>query len=54
MLPIESNRLQLPFPPLKNSIFDFASRSTLKNFSFIFPNETGLFTYSQKYFRFFF
>jgi hypothetical protein len=35
--------LQLPFSPLKNSIFDFASGSALKNFSLVFPNESGLF-----------
>jgi hypothetical protein len=35
--------LQLRSSPLKNSIFDFASGSPLKNFSLIFPNESGPF-----------
>jgi hypothetical protein len=35
--------LQLHSSTLKNSIFDFASGSRLKNFSLIFPNEISPF-----------
>jgi hypothetical protein len=43
-----------PFSPLKNSIFDFASGSRIKDFSRIFPNETGLFLSLKTFSNFFF
>jgi hypothetical protein len=37
-----------PFLRPKNSIFDSASRSTLKNFPLVFPNESPCFPSSIK------